>query len=95
MFQTKVVKKLKTYFMFSNFFFKNYAVYEKMWKNVVEPGGPQMTIWRLNIACWILKSTDTRSEYVILIAFPLQPWLNERASMLFYVRCLVLLLVEI
>jgi len=26
-----------------------------------------MTVWR--IACWILKATNTHSEYVILIAF--------------------------
>jgi hypothetical protein len=25
-------------------FFGNHAVYEKMWKNIVEPGGPQITI---------------------------------------------------
>ena len=31
-----------------------------------------MTIWRMGIACWITKATDTHSEYVILIAFPLQ-----------------------
>jgi hypothetical protein len=31
-----------------------------------------MTIWRMRIACWILKATDTHSEYVILIAVPLQ-----------------------
>jgi hypothetical protein len=38
--------------------------------------------WRMRFACWINKSTDTRSEYVILIAFPRQQWLRERASML-------------
>jgi len=30
------------------------------------------------------KDTDTHSEYVTLIAFPLQQWLRERASMLRY-----------
>ena len=49
-----------------------------------EPGGPQMTIWRMRIARWIPKATNTRSEYVMLIAFPLQPWLRERASVLCY-----------
>ena len=43
----------------------------------------------MRIACWITKATDTYSEYVILIAFPQQPWLRERTSMLsFYVQCL-------
>jgi len=33
-------------------------------------------------------ATNTHSEYVILIAFPLQQWSNERASMLtLYVNC--------
>ena len=31
----------------------------------VERGRPQMTIWRMRIACWISKATDTHSEYVI------------------------------
>jgi len=43
-----------------------------------------MTIWRMRLACWITKATDTHSEYVTLIAFPLQQWLQERASMLDY-----------
>jgi hypothetical protein len=58
-----------------------------MWKNALEPGGPQMTTWRMCIACWITQATNTNSEYVILIAFPLQQCLNESASML-YVHCL-------
>ena len=41
-----------------------------------------MTIWRMRIACWIIKATSTLSEYVILIAFALQQWLQERASLL-------------
>jgi hypothetical protein len=42
-----------------------------MWKNIVQPESP-LTIWRLRIACWIPKATNTLSEYVILIDFPLQ-----------------------
>ena len=41
-----------------------------------------MTIWRMRTAYWILKATHIHSEYAILIPFPLQQWLNERASML-------------
>jgi len=37
------------YFMFNNFFFLNRFVYEMMWKNIVELGGPQMTIWCMHI----------------------------------------------
>jgi hypothetical protein len=61
-----------------------------MWKNIVEPDRPQMTVSRMRIACWIPKATNTHSEYVILIAFPLHQWLHERASMLryTYIACL-------
>jgi hypothetical protein len=55
-----------------------------MWKSVVEPDRPQMTIWRKRIACWIRKATDTHSQYVKLIAFPLQQWLRDGVSMLRY-----------
>ena len=55
-----------------------------MWKNVVEPSRPQMSIWHMHTACWIPKSKNTHSGYVILIDFPLQQWLHERACMLRY-----------
>ena len=48
----------------------------------VEWGRPQMTIWRMRVACWIPKATNTHSNYVTLIAFPLQQRLHESASML-------------
>ena len=81
----KFVEKIKTHFIFNNFF-PNVAVYEIMWKNIVEPGRLQMTKWRMRIVCWIPKATNTHSKYVILIAFPLQLWLHECALML---RCVV------
>jgi len=42
--------------VFSIFFF-NPAVYEAVWINIVEPDRPQMTIWRMRIACRIPKAT--------------------------------------
>jgi len=36
-----------------------------------------MKIWLLPIAYWIPKATNTHSEYVLIIAFPLQQWLQE------------------
>jgi hypothetical protein len=75
--------------MFNNFFYR--TVYEIMWKNIVEPGMPLTTIQRMRIACWMPKAINTLSEYVILIAFPLQQWLRQRARMLryTYIACLV------
>jgi len=62
-----------------------------MWKNIVEPVWPQMTVWRMRVACWIPKSTNTHSDCVILIAFPLLQWWHERASKLRsrHIACLV------
>jgi len=47
-----------------------------------------MTIWRMRNACWIPKATIEHSEYVIVIAFPLQQWLQERAQCYAVVHCL-------
>jgi hypothetical protein len=43
-------------------FSENPAIYEVMWENIVEPGRPQMTIWRMRVACRMHKATNTRSE---------------------------------
>jgi hypothetical protein len=58
MFQTKLVEYIKTHFIFSNFFFEIRAIYEKMWKHMVNPERRQ-TIWRICVACWISKATRT------------------------------------
>jgi hypothetical protein len=61
-----------------------------MCQTMVEPDRPQMTTRRMRIACRIPKATNTHSQYVILIVFPLQQWLNERASLLrCYIACIV------
>jgi hypothetical protein len=67
-----------------------------MWKNIAEPGWPQMTVLLILIACWIRKAADAHSEYVILFAFSLQHWLHERVSMLryTYIACLAICLYE-
>jgi hypothetical protein len=43
-----------------------------------------MTIWRTRIVCWIPEATNTHSDCVMHIAFPLQQWFHERASGLRY-----------
>jgi hypothetical protein len=43
MFETKIIDKIKTHFIFNNFS-ENHAVYEIMWENFVELDRPQMTI---------------------------------------------------
>jgi len=68
--------------MFNNFFFKNGAVYEILWKNIVQSDKP---------LC-IPNATNPHSAYVIPIAFPLQKWSQERVSILgyTYTACLVI-----
>jgi hypothetical protein len=73
-----------THFTFSNFSFENRAICEIIWKNVIVPARPQVIVWLIRIACWIPKATNEPSDYVILIAFPLQQLLHERASVLCY-----------
>ena len=60
-----------------------------MWKNIVQPGRPQMIIWLMRIACWIIKATNTHTQNTQW--FPLQQSSHELASMLRYthVACLV------
>ena len=91
MFQTKVVDEIKRNILCSVtffFFFENHAVYEIMWKNMVQPDKPHMTIWRMLIGCWIPKAKNTHSEYVILL-FLLQQWLQAGSSVLRYMHITV------
>ena len=93
MFQKEVVATIKRDISYPLYFFfpENCAVYDKMWNNFVEPGSPQMTVWRICIPCWIPTATNTHSEHVILIDFALQQCLSEHTSLFcfMYSACLV------
>jgi hypothetical protein len=79
MFQREFVEQIK----FNNFFQKT-VLYQIMWKNIVEPGRPKMTILRLLKARWIPRATNTLSEYVIIFAFQPQQQLQKRVPLLGY-----------
>jgi len=56
-----------------------------LWDNVGKCGtARQVTVknvmLRMRTSCWIPKSTNIHSEYVILFALPQQLWLHERTS---------------
>ena len=91
--QTKAAEIIETHILCSVTFLENCAVYEIMWKNIVQPGRPQMTIWRMRIACWISKTTHTHTHThtICNTAFALQQWSQARASTLCYtyIACLV------
>jgi hypothetical protein len=81
------------YYVCSNFIFRNsYHLWDNVEKYCTDGRATDGNkIWRMCIACWITKTTDTHSEDVILIAFLCQHLLRERASMLPYTHnaCLV------
>jgi hypothetical protein len=53
MFQTKVIEKIKTHILCSITFSANRAVCEIMWKSMVEPDRPQMTIYTAHALCML------------------------------------------
>jgi hypothetical protein len=61
-----------------------------MWKNIVQRGRSELTIWRMHLVCCITKA-NTHSQSAIPTAFPLQKCLQECGSLLryTYVACLV------
>jgi hypothetical protein len=60
-----------------------------MWKNIPDLDWPRMTIWRMRIACWIPKATNTQSECEIPIVLPQQQRLQKQTLVLrLYVHCL-------
>jgi hypothetical protein len=88
MLQTNVVVEIKTHISCSVTFFRKSC---RLWCNVEnteQSDRPIKTIMCIRIACCVPKSihthTHTHTEHVIVIAFPLQQLLHERASMLRY-----------
>jgi len=89
--ETNVAARIRTNILCSMSSSESCALYEIMWKNIVQPDRSQMTIWRMRIACCMPMATNTLSEYVTLIAFPRQKYLHECRSILryTYIVCLV------
>jgi len=50
-----------THVKFINIFPHIVPLKEKIWKNIVEPGRPQMTIWCLCFASWLTKTADSQN----------------------------------
>jgi hypothetical protein len=60
-----------------------------MWKNILKPGRPQMTTWRMRITCWVPQATNAHSEYVIIKVFPTETVVARmRFRVTLFVRCL-------
>ena len=54
------------------FFFENLVYYGVMWKSILQPDRAQTTIWRMRIACWTTKVTNTHRIRNTYGPFPLQ-----------------------
>ena len=50
------------------FFFENRVFYEVIWKNMIKPSWPPLTLWQMRITCWIPQAAKTHSENIILTA---------------------------
>ena len=58
-FRESVVEKIKTNIWYSVTSFEDRALYEIMWRNMVEPEKSEMTVWGMRISRWIPKATNT------------------------------------
>ena len=88
MFQTNIVEKIRTDILCSITFYENRAVYEIMWKNVVEWGRPQKTVWCMCIACWIPRATTTPRLFSTY-CFPTATMIaRTHLNVTLYVHCL-------
>jgi hypothetical protein len=62
--------KTEVLFSITFSFPENRVVYETIWKHVVEPGTPLMTIQRMHFACWISKATRAQTPTHLLAPSP-------------------------
>jgi len=91
MFQTTVSEKIETHILYSVTFSQKLC---RWWGNVEKYGRARQStddniIQHTHFACWMIKTTDTYSEYLILIAFAWQQWLCKHTSLLcLQVHCL-------
>jgi len=55
-------------------------------ENYLELGRPQMTTWRMRVACWITKATDTLSENAIYCFYNVTMAARTRLNVMLYVH---------
>jgi hypothetical protein len=79
MLQAKAAEKVSKHTLCSTPFPPKIAPFTRQCGQNVEPDKSQIATRRMRIAYWIPKATDTHSEYVMLIDFLLQQWLQGSA----------------
>ena len=60
MFQT--VWRASEHISYLQLSFQNCAIYEIMWKSIVQAGRPQMEIWSMHCVYWKTKATNTHTQ---------------------------------
>jgi hypothetical protein len=58
----KLQRKPSHNLMFNNLFFETRTFHKIMWKSVIDPDSPKKKIWRMRVACWTPKATNTHSR---------------------------------
>jgi hypothetical protein len=74
----KFSEKLNTYVSCPIIYFRKSCLFLRQCGEKKYCTAPRI-LWCMRIGCWIPKATNSHSEYVIRIAFPLQQWLQEQA----------------
>ena len=75
--------------MSNNFsYLENRAIYEIMWKSIVEPGRSQMTIWHMHIPCWALRLQTHTHNMKYLLLFHCNSSCAQVPQYSLYVHCL-------
>jgi len=91
LFQTILVEKIETHILCSLTFFPRKSC--RLWEKVEKccRAGQDTDASMAHARCMLGDTGYTHSEYVILIAVPLQQWMHKRVSCLCYtyVACLV------
>jgi len=61
----KLIKEIKTRILYSvTFYRQSCRLWENVGKNILQRGRSQKTKWRMPIACWTLKATNTHTKVV-------------------------------
>ena len=83
MFETNVIEKIKTHILYSIISPENRDLYEVMWKNMVHPDRPQMTVYGAEKMQWY-----THMIYNTYCFFSAELLTRRLRSVPVYVHCL-------
>ena len=88
------MEKIKVHILCRIIVFENRDVYEIIWKNTAEQGRPQMAIWRMRIACWIPKATNTPITCNTYSFATAKVAARTQLNVTLYVHCLYCLMLQ-